>query len=179
MQQGYVYVLTNYAHYGKVKIGKTVRDPRERAAELSSGSGVIGHFAVHYSIQRRDIDHAEALIHHALKNSRFQGNREFFKTSTNNAVDVVNKCVALVDNIDNEILQDELQPSVERLEKSNYNTRSMERAQFSHKTMGSRSSPIGTNVPFNFHTQKVVVKCTRCMNEFSQTLVRTSLFTMA
>jgi hypothetical protein len=74
-QKGYIYVT---AHTGNLKIGKTTKDPIQRAAELSSASGVIGRFEVYYSVECGDIDHAEALTHQALKKYRTQSNREFF-----------------------------------------------------------------------------------------------------
>ena len=100
MQKGFIYVLTNSALPGKVKIGKTGRDPVQRAAELSTGSGVIGRFEVHFHIECDDIDHAEALTHQALKMYRFQNNREFFDLDAIRAVDIIKRCVSLIQIID-------------------------------------------------------------------------------
>lgn len=101
MQKGYIYVLTNTAYTGNVKIGKTTKDPIQRAAELSSASGVIGRFEVYYSIECGDIDHAEALTHQALKKYRTQINREFFAIPADIATKIIIKCVSLIEDIDN------------------------------------------------------------------------------
>ena len=46
MNEGYIYVLINPSMEDVVKIGKTERDPKNRAAELSSVSGVPEKFIV-------------------------------------------------------------------------------------------------------------------------------------
>ncbi len=43
---GYVYVLMNSSMRGLVKIGKTEREPEERAKELSASTGVPTPFMV-------------------------------------------------------------------------------------------------------------------------------------
>jgi len=101
MQKGYIYVLTNTAHTGNVKIGKTTKDPIQRAAELSSASGVIGRFEVHYFVECGDIDHAEALTHQALKKYRTQSNREFFSIPADMATKIIKKCISLIEDIGN------------------------------------------------------------------------------
>jgi hypothetical protein len=101
MQKGYIYVLTNTVHTGNVKIGKTTKDPIQRAAELSSASGVIGRFEVYSFEECGDIDHAEALTHQALKKYRTQSNREFFAIPADMATKIIIKCVSLIEDIDN------------------------------------------------------------------------------
>lgn len=88
---GYVYVLLNQSLPGCVKIGKTIRDPAARAAELSSATGVPTPFAVAYDAYFNDCDHAEAYIHALLEVAgvRLAGNREFFSISPTEAINAV------------------------------------------------------------------------------------------
>ena len=75
-----------------VKIGKTTRDPNERAKELSSATGVPTPFILVYSKPFADCHFAEKVIHGYLedKGVRVSGNREFFQISTSEAIDLIN-----------------------------------------------------------------------------------------
>ncbi len=79
--EGYIYCLTNEAIPNLVKIGKTARDPVQRAAEISANTGVPTPFAVAWSLKVADMDRAETDLHAALHNSRLQKRREFFRCS--------------------------------------------------------------------------------------------------
>ena len=61
--KGYVYVMINPSYEGLVKIGKTTKDPEERAKELSSATGVATPFIVVYKRVFNDCSIAESLIH--------------------------------------------------------------------------------------------------------------------
>lgn len=89
--EGYVYVMTNSSIEGQVKIGKTTRDPYERAKELSSATGVPTPFVVVYYKPFKDCHFAEKTIHQYLekKGYRVSNNREFFSMSIPEAIDVV------------------------------------------------------------------------------------------
>lgn len=89
---GYVYVMINPSLPNLVKIGKTSRDPNERAKELSSATGVPTPFILVYYKPFRDCNLAESVIHHFFeeKGARVNGNREFFQVSTNEAIDLIN-----------------------------------------------------------------------------------------
>lgn len=89
--EGYVYVMTNSSIEGQVKIGKTTRDPYERAKELSSATGIPTPFVVVFYKQFKDCHYAEKLIHQYLekKGYRVSNNREFFCMSINEAIEVV------------------------------------------------------------------------------------------
>lgn len=76
---GYVYCLTNASIPGLVKIGKTKRDPRERAAEISSSTGVPTPFDIKWSRRVHDMDKAETDLHVALEQHRLSKRREFFR----------------------------------------------------------------------------------------------------
>ena len=89
--EGYVYVMTNSSIEGQVKIGKTTRDPYERAKELSAATGVPTPFVVVFYKPFKDCSYAEKMIHRYLekKGCRVNNNREFFSISTTEAIDVV------------------------------------------------------------------------------------------
>src|SRR3990167_2029789 len=83
--KGYVYVLTNSALPGLVKIGRTTNSPDERAAELSS-TGVPHRFVVAYHELFEDCIAAERKVHAALAAHRGNGDREFFSVSAKTAI---------------------------------------------------------------------------------------------
>lgn len=91
-RSGYVYVMINPSLPNLVKIGKTTREPSERAKELSSATGVPTPFILVYSKPFADCHFAEKVIHGYLedKGARVNGNREFFKISTSEAIDLIN-----------------------------------------------------------------------------------------
>ena len=95
--EGYVYVMTNSSIEGQVKIGKTTRDPYERAKELSSATGVPTPFVVVFYKPFKDCHLAEKTIHQYLekKGYRVNNNREFFNMSIPEAIDVVQAMYAI------------------------------------------------------------------------------------
>src|ERR1700731_1343772 len=86
---GYIYILFNPSIPGLVKIGKTERDPRERARELSQATGVATPFEVAYTAAFADCDVAERSMHAVLEHNGFRlaGNREFFEVPLPRAID--------------------------------------------------------------------------------------------
>lgn len=83
--RGYVYVLTNVAMPGLVKIGFSTRDPRERATELG-GTGVPHAFEVHYEAMVDEPFAAERYLHEQLRRSGVHEDKEFFRLSPEEAV---------------------------------------------------------------------------------------------
>jgi T5orf172 domain len=60
MTSGYVYILINTSFDGMIKVGRTTRDPQERARELSWATGIPTPFRVAYeclnqAIRRQDL----------------------------------------------------------------------------------------------------------------------------
>ena len=90
-EPGYVYVLINPSMEGLVKIGKTTKEPKERAAELSKATGVPTPFVVAYEEYFDDCGQAEAFVHTYLeqKGYRVASNREFFEVPMKVAVDAI------------------------------------------------------------------------------------------
>ena len=64
-EMGYVYVLTNPSIRG-VKIGRTDREPADRAAELSGASGIPTPFKVFYAQRVSDPANVEGAVHEDL-----------------------------------------------------------------------------------------------------------------
>lgn len=89
--KGYVYVMINPSYEGLVKIGKTTKDPEERAKELSSATGIATPFIVAYKRMFNDCHIAEKTIHKILTNNgvRVSNSREFFRLPISDAIDTI------------------------------------------------------------------------------------------
>jgi hypothetical protein len=88
---GYIYILINPSIAGLVKIGKTTRDPEERARELSQATGVATPFTVAYTVAFADCDLAERSFHSVLELNGFRltSSREFFQVPLQRAIDLL------------------------------------------------------------------------------------------
>lgn len=89
--KGYVYVMINPSYEGLVKIGKTTKEPEDRAKELSSATGVATPFIVAYKRMFNDCHVAEKTIHKILTNKgvRVSNSREFFRLPISDAIDTI------------------------------------------------------------------------------------------
>ena len=87
---GYIYVLTNRAMPGVVKIGRTERDPSDRARELRT-TGVPSPFELVHSSLVDDCESVEKHIHRLLaeRGVRFLPDREFFEVSSTDAIELI------------------------------------------------------------------------------------------
>ena len=88
---GYVYILINAAIPGLVKVGKTEREPEERAKELSCGTGIPTPYCVAYEEWFADCSAAEEFVHTLLTANgyRVADNREFFSAPVKVAIKAV------------------------------------------------------------------------------------------
>lgn len=77
--KGSVYVLTNPAMPGLVKVGCTGRTPEIRAAELTASTGVPAPFVVAWAAEVTDHARVESLVHAGLQRYRSNNAREFFR----------------------------------------------------------------------------------------------------
>ena len=102
---GRVYVLTNKAMPGLLKIGYTMNTVEGRVKELSSATGVPSEFVIEYQIECRDAASVEALVHESLTSLRHNNNREFFSASIEEAVKAIRQHAK-------EILDEEFNESV-------------------------------------------------------------------
>lgn len=89
--EGYIYVLTNPAMGGIVKIGKTSRELNDRIRELNSASGVPLPFTLEGYVISKNLKKTEKEIHHQLANKRINRKREFFRVSAADALKVARK----------------------------------------------------------------------------------------
>jgi len=86
---GRVYVLSNPAMPGLLKIGYTLNTVEGRVKELSLATGVPIEFCIEYQLECRDPAGLEAYAHNFFQNRRYNGNREFFSISINDAIEVL------------------------------------------------------------------------------------------
>jgi hypothetical protein len=88
---GWVYVLTHPAwdKIGMVKIGKTGRDPRRRAGEITSVSGLLAPCTIACCAAVSDMAAAEIAVHRMLSGHRVRKRRELFRVDAATARQVV------------------------------------------------------------------------------------------
>lgn len=85
---GFVYILTNPAMPGLIKIGKTRLNPADRAAQLHT-TGVPAGFQVQYACRTPDPEAVEQAMHVAFGPTRLSHKREFFQLSVEQAIAVL------------------------------------------------------------------------------------------
>ena len=85
MNKGIVYVLTNPAMPGMVKIGKTGRQVEARLSDLYS-TGVSLPFECEYAAKVDDMDRIEKAFHKAFGPNRVNPKREFFSIQPEQAI---------------------------------------------------------------------------------------------
>lgn len=83
---GYVYILVNDSMPGLIKIGKTTRNSRTRARELSNSTGVPTPFTIAFELSSEKYEKLESEIHIKLAKYRVSQNREFFKYPVDEAI---------------------------------------------------------------------------------------------
>lgn len=80
-EPGWVYVLTHplWESVGMVKIGRTGRDPRTRAAEITAVSGLLAPCSIAWCSPVSDMAAAEKPVHRMLGTRRVRKRRELFR----------------------------------------------------------------------------------------------------
>jgi hypothetical protein len=96
MSIGYMYIFSNPAMPGLLKIGFTNRDVKERLAELSSMTGVPKPFEIEYYYLTRDVEEIESTAHTHFSSKREQG-KEFFSVALVEAVELIDSLVKNVE----------------------------------------------------------------------------------
>ena len=88
---GWIYVLTHPAWdgLGIIKIGRTGRDPRTRAAEITSVSGLLAPCKIAFCSPMSDMAGAEQAVHRMLAPHRVRKRRELFKVDVATAQQVI------------------------------------------------------------------------------------------
>jgi len=84
---GFIYIMSNPAHPGLLKIGQTGRDPDIRRKALSS-TGVPQEFVIEYQALSSDYEELEKKIHRKLSDVRLSKGKEFFKISVPEAINI-------------------------------------------------------------------------------------------
>jgi hypothetical protein len=92
-----IYILTNEAMSGYVKIGKTSKSLEQRIKELSASTSVPLPFTCFYACTVKDASFAEHQLHDAFDNHRVNPRREFFKISPERVVSALK--LAEIENI--------------------------------------------------------------------------------
>jgi hypothetical protein len=92
---GWIYVLTHPAWegLGMVKIGRTGRNPRTRAAEITSVSGLLAPCKIAYCSPVSDMAGAEQAVHRMLATHRVRKRRELFRVNAATAQQVIRAVV--------------------------------------------------------------------------------------
>lgn len=93
IEPGFLYLMTNPAMPGLVKIGMTTRSPEERAQELAS-TGVPMPFHVAAAWPVDDVRAAERDAHEALARYRVNDQREWFRVSVPEAIKALGRSTA-------------------------------------------------------------------------------------
>jgi hypothetical protein len=81
----WVYILSNKAQPGILKIGYTNKHPEERAKQISNSTGVALPFDVEFAFHCYNGVSLEQECHDKLKEYRVNNNREFFQMSLEEA----------------------------------------------------------------------------------------------
>lgn len=120
---GFIYILVNPSYGKLIKIGKTTKDPEDRAKELSAATGVPTPFYVAYYEAVSDCDGAERFVHASLqqKGFRLSESKEFFDAPLKEAILVVQEASSLfkqaseTDNNGQELIKNNATTDFERL----------------------------------------------------------------
>lgn len=118
--KGYVYIMINPSYQDFVKIGRTNKNPDERARELSSSTGVATPFILVYKREFSDCVLAEKTIHDILeeRGCRVNNAREFFRISIPDAIELIMNLPDTSSSFDY-IVEDEIE-SIENLAQTYY-----------------------------------------------------------
>lgn len=93
---GIVYILTNEAMPGYIKIGKTTTSVDQRVLELSRSTSVPLPFECYYAVRVADVSQVEKALHDAFGDHRKNPKREFFTIAPERIVSIL-KLLALED----------------------------------------------------------------------------------
>jgi hypothetical protein len=85
---GFIYIMSNPAHPGLLKIGQTSKDPLVRRKELST-TGVPEEFVIEYQALVSDYRRQEKYIHQKLSKVRHSDRKEFFSISVPEAINTI------------------------------------------------------------------------------------------
>ena len=155
--EGIVYVLSNEAMPGLIKIGLTKRDELEARLNELYSTGVPLPFTCEYACRVKDCKAVENALHTAFTKDRVNPAREFFRTS----VEYVKPILELlkVEDITNAVEQD-MNTNINSTEIEALNNYKKRRPQLNFEEMGI---PVGAELVMNYNDQqyKSIVKTYR------------------
>jgi T5orf172 domain len=96
---GFLYVLSNQAMPGLVKVGRSSRLPEDRAKELHTTAVPYGFHVDRRAVTSRPVE-VERRAHDLLATFRVASNREFFRTTPDVAINAVRQAALEVAGID-------------------------------------------------------------------------------
>lgn len=88
MSRGKIYIMTNDAMPGYIKIGRTTTTLEQRMKDLDT-TGVPLPFRCHYAVEVDDHEAKEKLIHDGFADHRVRQNREFFELAPERAMAIL------------------------------------------------------------------------------------------
>ena len=120
-KEGWVYILTNEAMPGLVKIGCTMQDPAIRAEELSDSTAVPIPYVVNYKALVLDPKQIEQEVYGKLDSKRLDDKREFFKCEPFEAIRSIRDTGTVkyewsIEEVDRKIQQQKEVESAEKIE---------------------------------------------------------------
>lgn len=129
-----VYVLTNPAMPGLVKIGKTTQLEVEERMKQLYGTGVPVPFDCAFACQVKDASEVEKALHFAFGNTRINPNREFFKIEPDRIIAVLK--LLKVDDITTQF-EEQLEADIEAVDKqSSQNFKNTKRPRMNFHELG-------------------------------------------
>lgn len=147
-----VYVLTNPAMPGLVKIGKTTQLEVEDRMKQLYGTGVPVPFDCAFACKVKDATEVERALHFAFGNSRVNPNREFFKIEPERVISILK--LLKVDEITNQF-EKQIESETDATDKqSAENLKEARRPRMNFVEIGI---PIGSELHFKGGDAKVLV----------------------
>lgn len=147
-----VYVLTNPAMPGLIKIGKTTQLEVEDRMKQLYGTGVPVPFDCAFACQVRDASEVERALHFAFGNNRINPNREFFKLEAERVIAVLK--LLKVDDITTQFEQ-QLDADVGVADKASATT--LKKTQRPKMNFAELGVPVGSTLQFKSGGAEVTV----------------------
>lgn len=155
--EGIIYILSNPAMPGIIKIGKTTKeDVKLRMKELYS-SGVPLPFECVYAAKVRSIDEVEKALHTAFSPDRLNPKREFFEIESSQAIAII-KLLEL-QNVSPLVEQEA--NVIDSLELEAGKAYAKKRPRLNFEEMGI---PVGSELIFNNNAEVAIVVSDRMVN---------------
>lgn len=147
-----VYVLTNPAMPGLVKIGKTTQLEVEDRMKQLYGTGIPVPFDCAFACKVKDATEVEKALHFAFGNSRINPNREFFKIEPERVISILK--LLKVDEITNQF-EKQIESETDATDKqSAENLKEARRPRMNFVEIGI---PIGSELNFKGSDAKVLI----------------------